>query len=165
MLHSKWSHWSHSISLCEEERKWSRSVKGAVCNGWTKYCSPNSKYWRGFFTRTILLRLDVHTGCQINYTNRNECTWRWIQLNVLYCPPTGNPGFRNTIGKLAVCRFHKPKHRSIFRPWMHISRRITDCSTVFQINMYVNLACFLKICKYIMIFYASVELKSYIQHL
>ncbi len=30
--------------------------------------------------------------------------------------------------------------------------RITDCSIVFQINKYVNLACFLNICKHIMVF-------------
>ncbi len=34
----------------------------------------------------------------------------------------------------------------------HIQRRITDCSIVFQINKYVNLACFLNICKHIMVF-------------
>ncbi len=34
----------------------------------------------------------------------------------------------------------------------HFQRRITDCSIVFQINKYVNLACFLNICKHIMVF-------------
>ncbi len=34
----------------------------------------------------------------------------------------------------------------------HIQRRITNYSIVFQINKYVNLACFLNICKHIMVF-------------
>ncbi len=34
----------------------------------------------------------------------------------------------------------------------HFQRRITDCSIVFQINKYVNLTCFLNICKHIMVF-------------
>ncbi len=43
------------------------------------------------------------------------------------------------------------KHR-YSGPNPHFQRRITDCSIVFQINNYVNLACFLNICKHIMVF-------------
>ncbi len=43
------------------------------------------------------------------------------------------------------------KHRHS-GPDAHIQRRITDCSIVFQINKYVNLTCFLNICKHIMVF-------------
>ncbi len=34
----------------------------------------------------------------------------------------------------------------------HFQRRITDCSIVFKINTYVNLTCFLNVCKHIMVF-------------
>ncbi len=43
------------------------------------------------------------------------------------------------------------KHRHSGRT-AHIQRRITNYSIVFQINKYVNLACFLNICKHIMVF-------------
>ncbi len=43
------------------------------------------------------------------------------------------------------------KHRHS-GPDAHFQRRITDCSIVFQINKYVNLTCFLNICKHIMVF-------------
>ncbi len=35
---------------------------------------------------------------------------------------------------------------------VHFQRRITDCSILFQINKYVNLTCFLNVCKHIMVF-------------
>ncbi len=43
------------------------------------------------------------------------------------------------------------KHRHS-GPKAHFQRRITDCSIVFQINKYVNLTCFLNVCKHIMVF-------------
>ncbi len=43
------------------------------------------------------------------------------------------------------------KHRHS-GPDAHFQRRITDCSIVFQINKYVNLTCFLNVCKHIMVF-------------
>ncbi len=52
----------------------------------------------GFFHQPLLLRLDARAGCQINDTNRNGRTWRWMKWNMRRFPPTGNPGCRNTIG-------------------------------------------------------------------
>ncbi len=42
----------------------------------------------------------------------------------------------------------------------HFQRRITDCSIVFQINKYVKLACFLNICKHIMVFLCFSRVKN-----
>ena len=56
------------------------------------------------------------------------------------------------LGKLAVGGFHKSKQTDIPTWNAHFQRRITDCSIVFQINKYVNLTCFLNICKHIMVF-------------
>ncbi len=42
----------------------------------------------------------------------------------------------------------------------HFQRRITDCGIVFQINKYVNLACFLNICKHIMVFLCFSRVKN-----
>ncbi len=42
----------------------------------------------------------------------------------------------------------------------HFQRTITDCSIVFQINKYVNLACFLHICKHIMVFLCFSRVKN-----
>ncbi len=42
----------------------------------------------------------------------------------------------------------------------HFQRRITDCSIVFQINKYVNLACFLHICKHIIVFLCFSRVKN-----
>ncbi len=42
----------------------------------------------------------------------------------------------------------------------HFQWRITDCSIVFQINKYVNLACFLNICKHIMVFLCFSRVKN-----
>ncbi len=57
----------------------------------------------------------------------NWVNWQWV-------------GFTN---------HNKHRHSG---PDTHFQRRITDCSIVFQINKYVNLQCFLNICKHIMVF-------------
>ncbi len=41
----------------------------------------------------------------------------------------------------------------------HFQRRITDCSIVFQINKYVNLICFLNVCKHIMFLFCFSSVK------
>ncbi len=57
------------------------------------------------------------------------------------------------LGKLAVGGFSQTiTNTDIPGRTAHIQRRITDCSIVFQINKYVNLTCFLNVCKHIMVF-------------
>ncbi len=71
---------------------------------------------------------------------------------MLCFPPTGNRCAKIQLGKLAVGGFHKPKQTDTLAPNAHFQRRITDCSIVFQINKYVNLAITLNTCKHIMAF-------------
>ncbi len=37
-----------------------------------------------FFHQPLLLWLDARAGCQINDTNRNERTWRWMKWNTAF---------------------------------------------------------------------------------
>ncbi len=122
-----------------------------LCLGLTKYFSPNSKYWRGVispsssssdFTHTQVARLTIPTG-----TSAHEDEWNEIR------------GAKIQLGKLALDGFPKPKHINIPGLNAHFQRRITDCSIVFQINKYVNLACFLNICKH-MIFFGFSRVKN-----
>ncbi len=48
-------------------------------------------YKRFFFTRALLLRLDTQAGRQINDTNRNENTLRWMKLNALFFSANWQP--------------------------------------------------------------------------
>ncbi len=123
---------------------------GLTPSGCTRYCSPNSKYWRRFFSpgpsssdlkQRQDARLTTPTGTSahtIKYAvfsanwqpgvpKYNWVNWQW-------------EGFTN---------HNKHRHSG---PDAHFQRRITDCSIVFQINKYVNLTCFLNICKHIMVF-------------
>ncbi len=63
------------------------------------------------------------------------------------------------LGKLAVDGFYKPKQRPTFRPRTNIFKG-DDCSIVFQINKYANLAFFLNICKLIMVFLCFSRVKN-----
>ncbi len=70
--------------------------------------------------------------------------------NTLCFPPTGNPGYNWLNWPKKVGGIHRPKQR----------QTITDCSIVFQVNKYVNLAYFLHICKHIMLFLCFSRVKS-----
>ncbi len=85
--------------------------KGAVCridiDGWTRYCSPNSKYWRRFFspgpsssdlTHRQVDRLTTPTG-----TSAHE----WNEIRGVFCQ-LATRGAEIQLGKLAVGGFHKP---------------------------------------------------------
>ncbi len=129
--------------------------------GLTRYCSPNSKYWRGFFspspsssdlTHTQVARLTTPTGTSANADEWQEirCVFRQLATR----------GAEIQLGNLAVGGFHKPKQTDIPALNAHFQRRITDCSIVFQINKYVNLTCFLNICKHIMEFLCFSRVKN-----
>ncbi len=63
------------------------------------------------------------------------------------------PGCRNTIGQTGSGPVSQTKrYTDIPARNACFQRRISDCSMVFQINKYVNLACFLNFCKHIMVF-------------
>ncbi len=65
----------------------------------------------------------------------NWLNWQW-------------PGFTNQ---------NRDRHSG---PERTFQRRITDCSIVFLIEKYVNLACFLNICKHIMVFLCFSRVKN-----
>ncbi len=128
---------------------------GLTPSGWTRYCSPNSKYWRRFFSpgpsssdlrHRQVARLTTPTPTWHMTMKMNEIKYAVFSANWQPRVPKYNwvnwqwAGFTN----------HN-KHRHSGRN-THFQRRITDCSIVFQINKYVNLACFLNICKHIMVF-------------
>ncbi len=136
--------WSVDVSLYKNG---SIHIKGAVC----RIDSPNSKYWRRFFfTQPLLLWLDAHTGCQIDDTNRNERTWRWMKVNML-CFPKYNwvnwqwAGFTS---------HNKHRHSG---PECTFSK---ENNIAFQINNYDNLACFLNICKHLMVFLCFIRVSQ-----
>ncbi len=103
-----------------------------------------------FFHQPLLLRFDARAGCQINDTNRN------VMMNEMkYSVFSANwqpvvPKYYWVNWQWAGFTNHN-KHRHS-GPDVHFQRRITDCSIVFQINKYVNLTCFLTVCKHIMVF-------------
>ncbi len=76
---------------------------GLATSGWTRYCSPNSKYWRGFSSPwTLLLKLDIHASCQID--DRAHLPWQlpWLKYAVssIYWQP-GVPKY-NAILKIII---------------------------------------------------------------
>ncbi len=104
------------------------------------HSAPPPQTWH-----TQVYRLTTPTGTSAHENEWHEicCVFRQLATH----------GAEIQLGKLAVGGFHKPKQRPTFRPPnTHFQRRITDCCIVFQIDKYVNLACFLNICKHIMVF-------------
>ncbi len=132
---------------------------GLATSGWTRYCSPNSKYWRGFFspgpsssnlTFTQVARL----------TTEHTFLGSFHDWNMLCLPSTDNPGCRNTIGQTGSGRVTQTKTETdVLARKAHFQRWITDCSIVFKINKYVNLACFLLSCKH-MVFVCFSRVKN-----
>ncbi len=62
-------------------------------------------------------------------------------------------GVEILLGKLVVGGITQTKTKTDIPTWnTHLKSRITSCTIVFQKNKYVNLACFLNICKHIMVF-------------
>ncbi len=103
-----------------------------------------------FFTQLLLLRLDAHTGCQINDTNRNERTWRWMKVNMLCFP------------KYNWVNWQWAGFTSHNKHW-HSGPECTfskENNIAFQINNYDNLACFLNFCKHLMVFLCFIRVSQ-----
>ncbi len=83
---------------------------------------------------------------------------------VFHQPATQDVEIR--LGKLAMCRITQiKKQKNRHSDTEHaFQSRITGSSIVFQRNKYVNLACFLNICKCIMVFLCFSTVKKIIIH-
>ncbi len=117
----------------------------------------------GFFTRP-LLRLEPTQAARLTtpITNtKNARTWRWMTWNTLFSA-NWQPGVLkcNWVNWQWAGFTNQKRETDIPARNAHFQMRITDCSIVFQINKYVNLTCFLNICKHIMVFLCFSRVKN-----
>ncbi len=92
---------------------------------------------------TQVARLNTPTGTSAHDNEWNEMLYVFCQLATRRA--------ETQLGKLALGGFHKPKQTDISDQNAFSKENISDCSIDFQLNKYVNLACFLNICKHIMV--------------